>query len=174
MEEVKKIDTELEQIDLNLTPTDVASGLKVIEGNKEKVSSWKIDESRFNPTLKDGPNKGKFKIRDLDKVCQIIVEEKGIKTAVSRRLGISVFTIYKMIERHEQVKKAFEVAEQKILDFCESALMDKVLARDTACILFLLKTKGRHRGYREDIEIVPPDKPVFIMKKKEREDKKDE
>jgi len=165
MEEVKKIDTELEQIDLNLTPTDVASGLKVIEGNKEKVSSWKIDESQFNPPVA-GPRTGKFKVKDIDKVCEIVLQEYGLKTRVAKRLGISMPTLYKMIERSQKLKEAFEVATDKILDIAESSLIQKVLLKDVQATLFLLRTVGAKRGYTEKVDVKLPEKPVFILKRK--------
>lgn len=170
MEETKvSIEQELENLNLKLSEDDVKSGvskLKVLEGKKgADISQWKIDEKEFNVDS-NVRNKGKYKIKDLDKVCRVIVEEKGLRTKVCKRLGISLPTIYNMIKRHSKIRDAFQAADDKILDICENALVDKILARDTAAICFMLKTKGRKRGYVETSEIIPPERPVFVMKKK--------
>jgi len=166
MEEVKKIDTELENLNLELTPKDIASGLKIIEGKKEVTTTgWKIDETQFNPPVV-GPRTGKFKVKDLDKVCEIVLQEYGLKTRVAKRLGISMPTLYKMIERSQKLKEAFEVATDKILDIAESSLIEKVLLKDVQATLFLLRTVGAKRGYTEKVDVKLPDKPVFIMKRK--------
>ena len=162
-----KLTEELNQINLNLTESDIESGvnkLKVIEGNKDKVPSWKIDETKFNPPV--GRRTGKFKIKNIDKVCEVIIQEYGLKTRVARRLGISMPTIYAMIARNKKVKDTFQLATDKILDIAESSLINKVLDKDVQATLFLLRTVGAKRGYTEKVDIKLPDKPVFILKRK--------
>lgn len=167
-----KIKDELEKIDLKLTEEDIESGvtkLKVLQGKKgADVSSYKIDATEFNPPSYDR-NKGKYKIKDLTRVFEVIIEENGIKNRICKRLGITMVTFNKMLARHDKLNEAFEIAKNKILDIAESSLIEKVLAKDVQATIFLLRTVGRKRGYREDIEVVPPEKPVFIMKKKERD-----
>ncbi len=172
MEEVKKIDTELENLNLELTEKDIQSGekkLRVLEGKKEvTIQPLGIDDSKFIPGQQ---RRGKYKIKDLDMVERIIVEEYGLKTRICQRLNITMQTFTFMLERHEQLQKAFHIARDRILDIAESALVEKVKAKDIVAVTFLLKTVGKSRGYSEKIEISKPEKPIFNYKKKEKSEK---
>lgn len=169
-----KIKDELEKIDLKLTDKDIESGekkLKLIKGQKkdESTASFKIDESEFEPPSGAGRPKGSYRIKKekMKEVYNIVVEERGLKTRVCRRIGVSMPTLYKMIERDKKLKRAFELATEKILDIAESALIEKILARDYNAIQFFLKTIGAKRGYTEKVDVKIPERPIIIMKKKE-------
>lgn len=55
-------------------------------------------------------------------------------------------------ENNEKFREAIEDAEESNIDMAESKLKQAILNNDMTAIIFFLKTKGKKRGYVEQIE----------------------
>ena len=77
---------------------------------------------------------------------------KGMVYLAAEELGCHHQTIYNYIARHPTVKAAWDAESGKILDVGEMKLYQSVLNGEAWGVCFLLKTKGKHRGYVERTE----------------------
>lgn len=73
--------------------------------------------------------------------------------------GISRMTFYRWMKSSSRINKKFQESikilqpMEKQLDLAEGALNARIMAGDTTAIIFALKTRGRHRGYQEKVEV---------------------
>jgi carbamoylphosphate synthase small subunit len=66
-----------------------------------------------------------------------------------KAVEISRPTYYDWLYSDEEFKAAIEEAQEKLIDFTESKLVENIQSNDTRAIIFMLKTKGKNRGYIE-------------------------
>ena len=71
-----------------------------------------------------------------------------------RKLSINRSTFYKYLKEDEEFAKQVKDIENIALDFAESQLHKQISEGNTTATIFLLKTKGKSRGYVERSEIV--------------------
>lgn len=83
-----------------------------------------------------------------------ITTSSGIVTTVANRLGLSRVTIYKYMDRWPEVREVLEAERVVPLDLAEQRLYDEVNRGNITAIIFLLKTRGKSRGYIERTERV--------------------
>lgn len=77
----------------------------------------------------------------------------GIVTTAAKKTGIDRVTHYRWMEKDPDYKQAVDDLQNVVLDFAETALYEMVQDHNPAATLFLLKTKGKKRGYIERQEI---------------------
>lgn len=90
-------------------------------------------------------------------------ETKGNIAAVARAFGVSRNVVYAYIENTPAAKITCEDAREAMIDNAESVLYSKVLAGDTTCLTFFLKTQGKRRGYTERHEVTGADGEAIKM-----------
>ena len=73
-------------------------------------------------------------------------------SATCEAVGISRRLFYYWKERSAKFKEAIDDAEEQNIDMAETKLKRAVLDGDMTAIIFFLKTKGKKRGYVEQIE----------------------
>lgn len=82
-----------------------------------------------------------------------IYEKKGCNiTATCAALGIARRTFYEWREKKKKLAEELEAAEESILDFAESKLIEHIQNNDVQSLIFFLRTKGKKRGYVEKTE----------------------
>lgn len=90
-----------------------------------------------------------YSVADIVKVY----ERKGCNvSATCTALGISRQTFYTWKSKDQELKEMLEEAEEAIIDFAESKLVEKIGEGDLTATIFFLKTKGKKRGYVEKYE----------------------
>lgn len=88
----------------------------------------------------------------IEKIIQIY-EKKGCNiTATCTALGISRKTFYEWREKKKKLAEGLESAEEAIIDFAESKLVEHINNDDVQALIFFLRTKGKKRGYVEKTE----------------------
>ena len=88
----------------------------------------------------------------IEKIIQIY-EKKGCNiTATCTALGISRKTFYEWKEKKKKLAEGLEAAEESIIDFAESKLVEHINNDDVQGLIFFLRTKGKKRGYVEKTE----------------------
>lgn len=82
-----------------------------------------------------------------------IYEKKGCNiTATCTALGIARKTFYEWREKKKKLAEGLEAAEEAIIDFAESKLVEHINNDDVQALIFFLRTKGKKRGYVEKTE----------------------
>lgn len=86
-------------------------------------------------------------------MLEALEKSLGVVTTAARMVGIDRVTHYRWLAEDENYKASVEDVQNIVLDFAESALHKMVENHNPAATLFLLKTKGKQRGYVERQEI---------------------
>lgn len=81
----------------------------------------------------------------------------GIVTQAAKLAHIDRSQHYRWLEKDARYVKKVRDIEEMTLDFAETYLHQRVKAGDTNAITFLLRTKGKKRGYIERSEVTGPD-----------------
>lgn len=86
-----------------------------------------------------------------NKKAVLIALEKslGVVTAACKQSGVGRTQFYEWLRTDEEFAKQVEDIREVTLDFAESALYQQIKRGNTAATIFLLKTKGKGRGYIE-------------------------
>ena len=94
-----------------------------------------------------------IKKRKADILAALDVCGGIVTTACEKVDDVSRRQFYRWLEKDEDFKKAVEEASEKILDLAESSLIRNIRSGDTASIIFYLKTKGKKRGYTQQVDV---------------------
>lgn len=94
---------------------------------------------------------------DTEKRKKVFLEyyEKnaGNISQTCKKVQISRQCFYDWKKDDKEFRAAAEDIEESLLDFTESKAMQKISEGDTTMIIFMLKTKGKKRGYVEKQEM---------------------
>lgn len=92
-----------------------------------------------------------------------LLKNYGNVSAAARALGVGHPTLFDRIKRYPRLRKVRELAEEQALDLAEHSLLKAVRSGEGWAVCFLLKTKGRKRGYVERQELInAPDNPFTV------------
>lgn len=94
---------------------------------------------------------------DIPRTLELIDKHYGNITVVARALGVTRQTVYNAIDAVPELKEAIDSARETGLDIAESSLMKQIGEGNTAATIFLLKTRGKSRGYVERQELTGAD-----------------
>lgn len=103
-------------------------------------------------------------------MIEALVKSLGIVTIAAERVGISRRTHYDWYNEDPDYRKAVDDIADVTLDFAESKLHKQVDKGDTTAIIFLLKTRGKKRGYVERVEQTGADGKDLIPKQPTKEE----
>jgi len=93
----------------------------------------------------------------------------GVVTTACKQVGIGRTTFYNYYNEDKEFAHKVDEIENVALDFAESQLHKQIQEGSTAATIFLLKTRGKKRGYVERQEItgadgVPSDVKIEIIR----------
>ncbi len=87
------------------------------------------------------------------RIIKAIQESSGLLTLAAKKADVGYRTILRYVAEFPTVKEAAQEAHERMVDFTESKLYEKIKLGDTACMIFYLKTQAKHRGYVERQEV---------------------
>lgn len=88
---------------------------------------------------------------DKETILTLIPKLNGNLSRIAASMGTNRYALRRMIDKDDQLKQALEDARERILDELEDVVwQDAIDNRDPAMRCFLLKTRGKHRGYDQD------------------------
>lgn len=88
----------------------------------------------------------------------------GIVSTSCLNADVGRATHYRWLQEDPEYKAYVRDIQEIAVDFVESKLYDKIKENDTACIIFYLKTKAKHRGYIERQQVEVTDTKEFTVK----------
>lgn len=94
--------------------------------------------------------KGKDKTRRMKAwMLDALEVSHGVIKPACKSIGISRRTYHTWVKDDEEFKAQAEEKGEELIDLGESTLAEKVKEGDITATIFLLKTKGKGRGYGE-------------------------
>lgn len=125
-------------------------------------------EPRAPKRRPDRHERGPKWIRVLD-IVAALRKHRGVVSAAARDLDCSHENIRQRINKSPELKKLqLEIVEDTI-DLCEEKLFGLIEGADFRAIQLYLKTRGKHRGYTEKVEVdqtEPTGKIVLVLPKR--------
>lgn len=100
-----------------------------------------------NPPKHAPPKKAEY--FKPQQVAEALLLNNGNATAAARVLGCAAHTVRNYCAKYPEVQAARENGFETVLDVAEQALARKAAEGEGWAVCFLLKTRGRHRGYVE-------------------------
>ena len=89
-----------------------------------------------------------------NRMLKALEKTMGVVTQACKMADVPRTTHYEWIGSDQEYRKKVKAIEDVALDFVESKHYKLIEEKNTASIIFHLKTKGRKRGYQENAEIV--------------------
>ena len=88
-------------------------------------------------------------------MLEALEKSLGIVSTAAKMVGIDRSTHYAWLKADEEYKSAVNSIQDSVLDFAESHLYKLVKEGNPAATIFMLKTRGKKRGYieRQEIEV---------------------
>ncbi len=107
--------------------------------------------------LREDDSLTELDIKDPKKVAMIqaLTKALGVVKMACESVGISRQTHYNWLKQDEAYKAACDNLPEIVLDFAEHHLHKLISQGNPAATIFILKTKGKGRGYveRQEIEV---------------------
>ena len=86
-------------------------------------------------------------------MLEALEKSLGVVTTAAKMAGIERKTHYRWMDKDSKYREAVDNISNVVLDFAESQLHQQIKEGNTTATIFLLKTKGKNRGYIERQEI---------------------
>jgi hypothetical protein len=100
------------------------------------------------------PKKTKHGAIKDETIAKALRATYGLQAHAGEMLGVTVQCINKRVKQSPYLQQIIEHCTELGLDEAQKGLRNKILAKDLGAICFLLKTKGRSRGFSENATIV--------------------
>lgn len=91
--------------------------------------------------------------KQLDQIVGVYAKKACNMSATALALNTSRRNLYLWREKFPKLNETMLDVEAMLIDNAESKLLSHINDGDTTCLIFFLKTKGKHRGYIEKQEI---------------------
>lgn len=88
-----------------------------------------------------------------EQYLEALEKAMGIVSQAAKKVGIDRTTPYRWMKEDDDFAKRCQEIQNVVLDFAETKLYSLVGEGHPAATIFLLKTKGKHRGYVERHEV---------------------
>lgn len=88
-----------------------------------------------------------------EQMIEALEKAGGLVSYAAKMLNCSRPTVYNYIKEFPEVRAAFEDATETNLDTAEAVLLKQIRQENMTAVIFYLKTKGKHRGFVERVEI---------------------
>lgn len=97
--------------------------------------------------------RGRYKDIDNERIAAVYAKKGCNMSATADALSVSRATLYNWRNEDSELDSMMKDAEESLIDFSESKLMESIQEGNLTAIIFHLKTKGKNRGYVEGQEI---------------------
>lgn len=87
--------------------------------------------------------------RSKPALIEALGHSMGNVSAAAEALGVSRQWLSKKVNTEPELADAREQGTNRLLDVARNALLERILAGDTAAIIYTLKSQGKHDGWAE-------------------------
>jgi hypothetical protein len=101
-------------------------------------------------------------IKDVT-IAKALKETCGLQSLAAELLGVTHQCISKRVRLSPYLQQIVEHFTELGLDEAQRSLRNKILAEDLGAICFLLKTKGKHRGFTENTQVLVSPEAMNMM-----------
>lgn len=101
-------------------------------------------------------------------------KNQGLVSTSCVEVGVSQEFYYWHYHKDEKFKAEVDLINEKVIDFAESKLYEKIQEGSEKSIHFLLRYRGRKRGYTDSIDITSDGKNITEIRLIPIKPKKDE
>jgi hypothetical protein len=98
----------------------------------------------------DGDKSDNLKKENLLKALEVSL---GVVSVACKKANVHRASHYRWLKNDPEYKTAVDSIDDLTLDFAESALHSQIKRGNVVATIFLLKTKGKRRGYVEKTEV---------------------
>ena len=129
---------------------------------REVKSSPSSDDAR--PLVRN-PERHRITVSDAE-LARMLEAAGGFRTRVAKQLGVSISAVSKRIAKSPKLQEAVHNVEETVLDIAESSLVRAAQNGEPWAVCFILKCKGRKRGWieRQDIAVeAAEDRPPVML-----------
>ncbi len=92
-----------------------------------------------------------------EQFIEALEKSMGIMSQAAKKIGVERTTPYRWMREDEEFKDRVDEVQNVVLDFAETKLFELVQEGHPSATIFLLKTRGKERGYVERQEITGSD-----------------
>lgn len=85
-------------------------------------------------------------------IADIYAKKAGNVSATVKALGIDRRTFYLWRSKYQSLRDLLDAVDESLIDFTESKLLEQINEGNITAIIFHLKTKGKRRGYVEQVD----------------------
>lgn len=94
------------------------------------------------------------KTKEAKKQCIELLKRNACSfSAAANKLGVSRRTVNRWYADDQDFQAEVDDVRESLLDFAESKLVENIAAGKEQSVMFMLKTKGKTRGYVERSEL---------------------
>lgn len=104
-----------------------------------------------------------------EKLLEALGACRGVILRACNKAGVGRKTYYNWMETDEAFRSEVALIQDEQIDFVEGNLLNLIESGDTTATIFYLKTRGKHRGYSERIELTGKDGRDLYAKMSEAE-----
>lgn len=87
-------------------------------------------------------------------IKKAIEGSNGLITVVADRLGCQRSTIYRRLAKDDELRRILDDETETVLDITENKLFEQIMSGNITAIIFMLKTRGRERGYGDRLNLL--------------------
>jgi hypothetical protein len=95
------------------------------------------------------------KIPSREALIEALRENDGNMAATGRHFHCERQTIWQIVDDDPELRELVDELSETFIDEAENKLYEAIRAGNVVATIFFLKTKARHRGYSERLELVP-------------------
>ena len=95
------------------------------------------------------------KIPSKAELIDALIQSDGNMAAVARSFNCHRSLVWQYVDKDPKLRELTDELSESFIDEAESQLFKQIREGNTAAIIFFLKTKARHRGYSERLELLP-------------------
>lgn len=94
------------------------------------------------------------------KLLKVLRKNQGLVSTACDEAGVSVEFYYCHYNKDLEFKQQVDLINEKVIDFAESKLYEKIAEGSENSIHFILRYRGRKRGYSNNVDITSDGKSI--------------